>query len=99
MNSLITILPLVISYLILLFKQTFKLYAVANIILSISFVIIWAIAIWMLAKDYYTAGYLTLSDETLQALKIDKVTTALTEVPATFYFKLFIYYFFSAVIF
>jgi POT family proton-dependent oligopeptide transporter len=75
------------------------LYAVANIILSISFVIIWAIAIWMLAKDYYTAGYLTLSDETLQALKIDKVTTALTEVPATFYFKLFIYYFFSAVIF
>jgi POT family proton-dependent oligopeptide transporter len=55
------------------------LYAVANIILSISFVIIWAIAIWMLAKDYYTAGYLTLSDETLQALKIDKVTTALTE--------------------
>jgi POT family proton-dependent oligopeptide transporter len=36
-------------------------------------------AIWMLAKDYYTAGYLTLSDETLQALKIDKVTTALTE--------------------
>jgi hypothetical protein len=25
----------------------------------------------MLAKDYYTAGYLTLSDET-QALKIDK---------------------------
>ncbi|MFV8358150.1 peptide MFS transporter [Flavobacterium sp. XS1P32] len=87
MNSLITILPLVIItwVLILLFKQTFKLYAVANIILSISFVIIWAIAIWMLAKDYYTAGYLTLSDETLQALKIDKVTTALTEVPATWF--------------
>jgi POT family proton-dependent oligopeptide transporter len=82
---LITILPLVITWvLILLFKQTFKLYAVANI-LSISFVIIWAIAIWMLAKDYYTAGYLTLSDETLQALKIDKVTTALTEVPATWF--------------
>jgi POT family proton-dependent oligopeptide transporter len=39
----------------------------------------------MLAKDYYTAGYLTLSDETLQALKIDKVTTALTEVPATWF--------------
>jgi POT family proton-dependent oligopeptide transporter len=42
------------------------------------FFIILGIAIWMLAKDYYTAGYLTLSDETLQALKIDKVTTALT---------------------
>ena len=87
MNSLITILPLVIItwVLILLFKQTFKLYAVANIILSISFIIIWAIAIWMLTKDYYTAGYLSLSDETLQALKIDKVTTALTEVPATWF--------------
>ncbi|MDI5888910.1 MULTISPECIES: peptide MFS transporter [Flavobacterium] len=87
MNSLITILPLVIItwVLILLFKQTFKLYAIANIILSVSFIIIWAIAIWMLAKDYYTAGYLSLSDETLQALKIDKVTTALTEVPATWF--------------
>ena len=87
MNSLITILPLVIiTYvLILLFKQTFKLYAVANIILSISFIIIWALAIWMLTKDYYTAGYLSLSDSTLQVLKIDKVTTALTEVPATWF--------------
>ncbi|MCI9845163.1 peptide MFS transporter [Flavobacterium pectinovorum] len=86
-NSLITILPLVIItwVLILLFKQTFKLYAIANIILSISFVIIWAIAIWMLVKDYYTAGYLSLSDATLQTLKIDKVTTALTEVPATWF--------------
>ena len=87
MNSLITILPLVIItwVLILLFKQTFKLYAVANIIISISFIIIWAIAIWMLTRDYYTAGYLSLSDSTLQALKIDKVTTALTEVPATWF--------------
>lgn len=86
-NSLITILPLgIITWvLILLFKQTFKLYAVANVILSISFVIIWAIAIWMLVKDYYTAGYLTLSDATLQTLKIDKVTTPLTEVPATWF--------------
>lgn len=87
MNSLITILPLVIItwVLILLFKQTFKFYALANIILSVSFIIIWTIAIWMLTKDYYTAGYLSLSDSTLQALKIDKVTTALTEVPATWF--------------
>lgn len=86
-NSLITILPLVIItwVLLLLFKQTFKIYALANIILSISFIIIWAIALWMLTKDYYTAGYLSLSDATLQALKIDKVTTPLTEVPATWF--------------
>ncbi|PRZ26519.1 peptide MFS transporter [Flavobacterium granuli] len=87
MNSLITILPLtIISYVLyLMFKRTFKDYALANIILSVSFVIIWTIAIWMLAKDYYTAGYLDLSDDTLALLKIDKVTTALTEVPATWF--------------
>lgn len=86
-NSLITILPLVIItwVLTLLFKQTFKSYAIANSILSVSFIIVWTIAIWMLTKDYYTAGYLSLSDETLQTLKIDKVTTALTEVPATWF--------------
>ena len=87
MNSLITIVPLAIItwVLYLLFKQTFKNYAVANIILSMSFVIIWAIAIWMLMKDFYTAGYLSLSDGTLEMLKIEKVTTAITEVPATWF--------------
>jgi len=69
----------------LLFKQTFKTYAIANVILSTSFVIIWIIAFWMLAKDYYTAGYLSLSDSTLGFLKIEKVTVALTEVPATWF--------------
>ncbi|TDD99220.1 peptide MFS transporter [Flavobacterium cellulosilyticum] len=86
-NSLITILPLAIItwVLSLLFKQTFKDYAVANLILSTSFVIIWIIALWMLAKDYYTAGFLSLSDETLSILKIEKVTESLTEVPATWF--------------
>lgn len=87
MNSLITIVPLAIItwVLYLLFQQTFKSYAVANIILSMSFVIIWGIAIWMLMKDFYTAGYLSLSDGTLEMLKIEKVTTAITEVPATWF--------------
>ncbi|MES2575099.1 MAG: peptide MFS transporter [Bacteroidota bacterium] len=86
-NSLITILPLAIItwVLTLLFKQTFENYAVANIILSISFVIIWGLALWMLTKDFYSAGYLSLSDETLSFLKIDKVTIPLTEVPATWF--------------
>ncbi|TDE02877.1 peptide MFS transporter [Flavobacterium hiemivividum] len=86
-NSLITIIPLaIITYVLyLMFKRTFKDYALANIILSFSFLIIWVIAIWMLAKDYYTAGYLDLSDATLASLKIDKVTVALTEVPATWF--------------
>ena len=86
-NSLITILPLAIItwVLTLLFKQTFKTYTLAAIILSTSFVIIWAIALWMLAKDYYTAGLLSFSDETLAFLKIEKVTAPLTEVPATWF--------------
>lgn len=85
MNSLITVLPLAIITwaLYLLFRQTFKKYTLASIILSSSFVIVWAIAIWMLAKDYYTAGYLSLSDGVLEFLKIDKVTIPLTEIPAT----------------
>jgi len=85
MNSLITVLPLAIITwaLYLLFRQTFKKYTLASLILSSSFVIVWTIAIWMLAKDYYTAGYLSLSDGVLEFLKIDKVTIPLTEIPAT----------------
>lgn len=86
-NSLMTIVPLTIITWIMfkMFGQTFKDYAVANVILSISFIIIWTIAIWILVKDYYTAGVLSLSDSTLELLKIDKVTTPLTEVPATWF--------------
>jgi len=86
-NSLITILPLAIItwVLTLLFKQTIKEYTLAAVILSTSFVIIWTIAIWMLAKDYYTAGFLSLSDGTLEFLKIEKVAMPLTEVPATWF--------------
>ncbi len=86
-NSAITVVPLAIItwVLILLFKQTFEKYAIANIILASSFVIIWTLALWMLAKDFYTAGYLSLSDGTLEFLKIDKVTEAITEVPATWF--------------
>ena len=68
-----------------MFKQTFGKYAIANIILSISFIILWSIAIWMLLKDYYSAGVLTLSDSSLSLLKIAKVTSPLTEVPATWF--------------
>jgi POT family proton-dependent oligopeptide transporter len=53
-NSLMTLIPLgIISWvLIRLFKQTFKKYAVSNLILSTSFVIIWCIAIWMLYTEF-----------------------------------------------
>ena len=53
-NSLMTILPLgVITWVLwLLFKKTFKKYAVSNIILASSFVIIWCIAGWMLYNEF-----------------------------------------------
>lgn len=49
-NSLMTVVPLgIITWvLFLLFKKTFKDYAYSNIVLSLSFVIVWAICIWML---------------------------------------------------
>lgn len=52
-NALITIGPLsIITWvLIKLFGQTFKKYALANIILGCSFVIVWGIAIWMLKSQ------------------------------------------------
>jgi len=57
-NALVTILPLgVITWVLLrLFKQTFKDYAIANLILSASFVIVWSIAIWMLYNQFTTEG-------------------------------------------
>lgn len=86
-NSLLTLVPLIIINWVMLqlFKKTFKTYKVASVILTFSFVIIWGLALWMLAKDYYTAGYLSLSDSTLTFLKIDKVTIPLTEIPATWF--------------
>lgn len=49
-NSAMTIVPLAIItwVLYLLFKQTFQKYRASNIVLGLSFVIVWAIAIWML---------------------------------------------------
>jgi POT family proton-dependent oligopeptide transporter len=53
-NGLITIVPLlIISWVLyLLFKQTFKKYAIANIILAIGFLFVWGIAIWMLYSQF-----------------------------------------------
>lgn len=86
-NSLMTILPLsIVTWLMFkMFGQTFKQYSLASILLSLSFIIIWAIAIWILIKDYYGAGVLSLSDDTLDFLKIDKVLKPATEVPASWF--------------
>jgi proton-dependent oligopeptide transporter, POT family len=53
-NTIITIVPmLVISWVLaMLFKQTYNKYSLANILLGVSFVIIWAIVIWMLNREF-----------------------------------------------
>ena len=53
-NTLITVIPLlIISYvLIKLFRQTFGKYALGNIVLSVGFIIIWIIVIYMLKNQY-----------------------------------------------
>lgn len=53
-NSFMTIIPLlIINYAMFqLFKKTFKKYALSNIFLTTSFVIIWGIALWMLYTEF-----------------------------------------------
>ena len=53
-NAGIVVVPLAIItwVLFMLFKQTFAKYAVANLVLASSFVIIWGIAIWMLKNQF-----------------------------------------------
>ncbi|MDB4108556.1 peptide MFS transporter [Flavobacteriaceae bacterium] len=53
-NSMMTVIPLgIITWVLwLLFKKTFSKYALSNIFLAISFIIIWAIAIWMLSMEF-----------------------------------------------
>ena len=53
-NTLLTIIPMLIItwVLIMLFKQTFGSYALSNILLGTSFVIIWGIVIWMLYREF-----------------------------------------------
>ncbi|MGB0788392.1 MAG: peptide MFS transporter [Marinirhabdus sp.] len=53
-NSLMTLIPLgIITWVLwLLFKKTFSKYALSNIFLATSFVIIWATALWMLYTEF-----------------------------------------------
>jgi POT family proton-dependent oligopeptide transporter len=86
-NSLVAIVPLaIINWVLLqLFKQTFKKYGLANVILAISFVIIWIITLWMLTNEWYKAGFVELSDGFREFLLIEESLEPLTEVPASWF--------------
>ena len=53
-NTLLTLVPIgILTYVLYsLFSKTFKQYGVANIVLGVSFVIVWAIVIWMLVQEF-----------------------------------------------
>lgn len=53
-NAIITLVPMVVITIVLalLFKQTFGAYAISNVWLGLSFVIIWGIVIWMLNREF-----------------------------------------------
>jgi len=59
-NILITTVPVAIItwVLILLFKQTFKNYPIANITLGLSFLIIWGLIVWMINRDLNSSAYI-----------------------------------------
>ena len=53
-NTIITLVPMVVItwVLAMLFKQTFGKYAMSNVWLGLSFVIIWGIVLWMLKREF-----------------------------------------------
>jgi POT family proton-dependent oligopeptide transporter len=53
-NTLLTVVPMIILTGVLwnLFRKTYSRYALSNIFLGTSFVIIWGIVIWMLVREY-----------------------------------------------
>jgi POT family proton-dependent oligopeptide transporter len=55
-NTLLVVVPMIILTIVLinLFRKTFKKYALSNIFLGTSFVIIWGLIFWMLSKEFST---------------------------------------------
>ncbi|WP_124980319.1 peptide MFS transporter [Nonlabens xiamenensis] len=76
-DALITIVPLgIITYvLVQLFKRTFKKYALSNIILGASFVIIWGLAILKVYNDYKSASYVIEYVDNVGNTKEAKIVT------------------------
>ncbi len=90
-NLLITVVPIAIITWVLykLFRNTFANYAISNIFLGSSFVIIWGIVFWMLNRDYNSNAYIVEYDQFTKTEMVDGeekeetiIVTASTEIPA-----------------
>ena len=77
-DSLITIVPLAIItwVLIKLFRKTFARYSASNIILSLSFVAVWGIALWKVTNDFKSASYVVEYANNSGGIETAKIVTA-----------------------
>lgn len=77
-NSILAIVPLaVISWvLVMLFRKTFKRFALSNIFLGLSFLIIWGIVGWMVQKEFNTKAYSISTEHEVQKELYDTLNTA-----------------------
>lgn len=74
-NVLITVVPIAIItwVLFLLFRQTYKKYLLSNVILGTSFLIIWAIVIWMINRDMNSSAFI-INYQTIEKPVVDTAT-------------------------
>ncbi len=83
-NILITVVPIaIITYvLFLLFKQTFAKYAISNIFLGASFVIIWGLVFWMINRNLNSNAFVVEYDtiESVETSADGKQSTTYTNV-------------------
>lgn len=72
-NLLITVVPIAIITWVLykLFRNTFANYAISNIFLGSSFVIIWALVFWMLNRDFNSTAYIVEYDTFTKTEMVD----------------------------
>lgn len=76
-NTLLTVVPLaIITYVLyLLYKKTYKRILTSNIVLALTFLGVWGIVIWMLARDWSSTAY-EATFNTIETVVIDESTNA-----------------------
>ena len=79
-NTIIIIVPIAIItwVLYLLFKQTYKKYSASNIVLGLSFVMIWGVVLWMINQNLNSSAYV-VNYSKIETEKKDETTGETTK--------------------
>jgi proton-dependent oligopeptide transporter, POT family len=85
-DIIITVVPIgIISWVLFkLFTQTFKKYALSNLILASSFIFIWGIVIWKIDRNLSSKAYV-VSYQSVATTELDPETNELVEVEHAVY--------------